>query len=148
MLPEHAKHIKTFEVSASDSLRYTIDEKVVEYEIKCKIYESLYREMLDQVSFTQLVDPLYMDKKFRGSVVIMSVDEYKKILDSRYVVHNPSPVQKVNYPSSEDVDPAAVVKKAEEVIEKAVKTSRTATDYLTNRLSQIHNEHLLPKRKS
>ena len=127
-------------------LRYTSEDKLIELEAKRQIFDSLVQVMAKNVTFAEMMDPQYFDKIIRGSVVMMTVDEYKKILDSRYVV--PAPVQKVVYQPLEDIDPVEVVKKAEEVIDKAVKTSKTATDYLTNRVSQIQNEHLLPKRKS
>jgi hypothetical protein len=147
MLPEHTKFIHTCQITASDALIYDFDGRQAELEIKRKIFDSLVQEMAKHVTFSEMMEPKYFDKVIRGSVVMMTVDEYKKILDQRYIVKNPTTVTKVVYEPLEDIDPVEVVKKADEVIDKAVKTSRTATDYLTNRVSQIQNEHLLPKRR-
>jgi hypothetical protein len=89
------------------------------------------------------MDPKMFDKVIRGSVVIMPVEEYKKILDRRYVINNPTP-QKVVY---ELPDPVEVVEEANKIISKAVTSSKSPTDFLTNRVNQLQNEHLLSKRK-
>jgi hypothetical protein len=127
----------------SDMLTYSTDDKFVEREIKTKLFDSLVQELAKHVTFHEMMDPKMFDKVIRGSVVIMPVEEYKKILDRRYVINNPTP-QKVVY---ELPDPVEVVEEANKIISKAVTSSKSPTDFLTNRVNQLQNEHLLSKRK-
>ena len=144
MLPEHSKFIHTCQLTLSDMLTYSTDDKFVEREIKTKLFDSLVQELAKHVTFHEIMDPKMFDKVIRGSVVIMPVEEYKKILDRRYVINNPTP-QKVVY---ELPDPVEVVEEANKIISKAVTSSKSPTDFLTNRVNQLQNEHLLSKRKS
>ncbi len=143
MLPEHSKFIHTCQLTASDMLTYSTDDKFVDREIKTKLFDSLVQELAKHVTFHEMIDPKMFDKVIRGSVVIMPVEEYKKILDRRYVIHNPTP-QKVVY---ELPDPVEVVEQANKIIDKAVTSSKSPTDFLTNRVNQLQNEHILSKRK-
>jgi hypothetical protein len=143
MLPEHSKFIHTCQLTMSDMLTYSTDDKFVEREIKTKLFDSLVQELAKHVTFHEMMDPKMFDKVIRGSVVIMPVEEYKKILDRRYVINNPTP-QKVVY---ELPDPVEVVEEANKIISKAVTSSKSPTDFLTNRVNQLQNEHLLSKRK-
>ncbi len=143
MLPEHSKFIHTCQLTASDMLTYSTDDKFVDREIKTKLFDSLVQELAKHVTFHEMMDPKMFDKVIRGSVVIMPVEEYKKILDRRYVIHNPTP-QKVVY---ELPDPVEVVEQANKIIDKAVTSSKSPTDFLTNRVNQLQNEHILSKRK-
>lgn len=147
MLPEHTKHIHTCQITASDAVLYDFDGRQAELEIKRKIFDSLVQEMAKHVTFSEMMEPKFYEKVIRGSVVMMTVDEYKKILDQRYVVQNPTTITKVVYEPLDPIDPAEVVKEADKIIGNAVKSSKSPTDFLTNRVSQLQNEHLLPKRK-
>ena len=147
MLSEHSKFIHTCQLTASDSVMYDFDGRQAELEMKRRIFDSLVQELAKHVTVSEMIDPKMFEKAIRGSVVIMPVDEYKKILDRRYVVQQPQPVQKITYPSFDDVDAGSAVKQASEIIDKAVKSSKSPTDFLTNRVTQLQNEHLLPKRK-
>jgi hypothetical protein len=147
MLPEHSKFIHTCQLNISDMLTYQTDDKFIERDVKAKLFDSLVQELAKHVSFHEMIDPKMYDKIIRGSVVIMPVEEYKKILDRRYVVNPPPTVVKVPYQSFDEVDAGEAVKQASEIIDNAVKSSKSLTDFLSNRVTQLQNEHLLPKRK-
>lgn len=77
-----------------------------------------------------------------AGIVIMTTDEYRAMqrMYAMNVVtapmHQPAPLVMKQ-----------VEKQAKEILEQEIKKSKSAEDYLTNRVRQLQNEHLLPKRR-
>jgi len=77
-----------------------------------------------------------------AGIVIMTTDEYRAMQRTYAMNAVMAPMQQ----------PAPLVMKqveeqAKEILDEQIKKSRSIEDYLTNRVRQLQNEHLLPKRR-
>jgi predicted DNA-binding protein (MmcQ/YjbR family) len=104
--------------------------------------EVLYEKMTIEVSKSHQNDTLNV----LGKVVIMTTEEYNKLVRPQYPNARVYPN---NYHLIDDIpiDMKKVDEKAKEVLDEEIRKSKTAEDYLTNRVRQLQNEHLLPKRR-
>lgn len=141
MLPEHTKFIHCVDVAVSDMLNYT-EAHIAEEAVKRRIVADLTHIMSKRVTFHDHLDPISFDKRFRGTVVMMTLAEYKQILDSRYIV-NPQQTA-VSTRGFGALNPTVAVEQTSKIIDTAVKSSKSPTDFLSNRVAQLQQ----PKRKS
>lgn len=104
---------------------------------------SYFREVLAQ-KMSIITRRNHMDDSLEvlGKVVIMSSDEYNELMRSR-----------IQPPMNYQINPYnpyimnEVKEVAKEILSEEISKAKTAEDYLTNRVRQLQNEHLLPKRR-
>ena len=119
---------------------------VSEREIKEHCTEELiryFRKVLaEKMTIITRKNPMDYTTEVLGKVVIMSSDEYNELMRSR-----------IQPPMNYQINPYApyimneVKEVAKEILSEEISKAKTAEDYLTNRVRQLQNEHLLPKRR-
>jgi len=104
---------------------------------------SYFREVLaKKMSIVTRRNPMDDSLEILGKVVIMSSEEYNQLMRSR-----------IQPPMNYQINPYApyimneVKEVAKEILSEEISKAKTAEDYLTNRVRQLQNEHLLPKRR-
>ena len=117
-----------------------------ESELKNRCAERLsiyFKEMLEK-KMTLVTHRNFNDDSIDvlAKVVIMSSDEYNELMRSR-----------IQPPMNYQINPYnpyimnEVKEVAKEILSEEISKAKTAEDYLTNRVRQLQNEHLLPKRR-
>lgn len=122
---------RLYGLNASNTLDF---ENRIKQQLIAEFMQALYKK----ATVTSYNDPMKDSKTFMAQVVILSLSEYRALLGSSNVQPLPTPA-----PISMD----RVEEAAKEVLKQELQKSKTAQDYLMNRVRQLQNEHLLPKRK-
>ena len=76
-----------------------------------------------------------------AGIVIMTTDEYRAMQRTYAMNAVMAPMRQAPLVMKE------VEQKAKEILVEELKKSKSTEDYLTNRVRQLQNEHLLPKRR-
>jgi hypothetical protein len=120
---------------------------VSEREIKEHCVDELtryFRKVLEEkMTIVTRKNPMDYTTEVVGKVVIMSSEEYNQLMRSRIQ----PPLSYNHDPYMQTYNMEKVDEKAKEVLSEEIRKSKTAEDYLTNRVRQLQNEHLLPKRR-
>ena len=125
---------RLYGLSASDLLEH-------EEHIKRKLISEFTKFLYSKATITSANSPTQYSKSFTAQVVIMSVKEYTDLMSA-------IPKSSVTYPNTKPMVMDEVEEEAKKVLQREIQKSKTAEDYLMNRVRQLQNEHLLPKRKS
>ena len=125
---------RMYGLSASDILEH-------EDHIKRKLISEFTKFLYGKATITSTNNPNHYSKTFTAQVVILSLKEYTDLMSM-------ASRSSVTYPSTKPMVMEEVEEEAKKVLQREIQKSKTAEDYLMNRVRQLQNEHLLPKRKS